>query len=283
MDAEVRYGFGKNWRKYVDSHVDDRAITLARNSLISALKLPDLKGKSFLDIGCGSGLFSYAAFLLGAARVVSFDYDADSVECCRSMRNLAGNPDTWEVFQGSILDDDLIRKLPRFDVVYSFGVLHHTGQMWKAIQNASKLVDPTGRFYFTIYNKVEYKTLTTFRGSHFWYRMKKAYNRSRIFRAIVLPTYVCGQFLKLVVKWPLTGKTPVRQIQEYDGARGMSWYRDIHDWLGGFPFEFARVDELFRFCKNDLGFKLEDLQNNGMNCLLLAKENSVESRCPPMS
>ena len=91
---------------------------------------------TFLDVGCGSGLHSPAALTAGAKRIVSFDLDSDSVETSRRLWELVGKPKNWVICQGSILDHEFVTTLEPADIVYSWGVLHHTGDMWTALRYA---------------------------------------------------------------------------------------------------------------------------------------------------
>ena len=79
-----RFEFGKNWGRFL-AVLNDERISEAEASLKSMLKVEGLTGKSFLDIGSGSGLFSLAARRLGA-RVHSFDYDPQSVACTAELK-----------------------------------------------------------------------------------------------------------------------------------------------------------------------------------------------------
>src|SRR5690242_2119540 len=145
-----RFEFGKNWAAFLSVLNDDR-IAIARQSLSE--KLGSLQGKTFLDIGCGSGLFSLSAAKLGASRIVSIDFDPQSVACARELkRRYFPAMDSWEIAQGSVLDDAFLATLGTFDVVYIWGVAHHTGNMWKALGNLPPLVGPGGQLYTAIYN-----------------------------------------------------------------------------------------------------------------------------------
>ncbi len=259
-NEELRFGFGKNWRRYVACHLDDQAATRATNSLKRLLMLDDLQGRRFLDIGCGSGLFSQAAFRLGADEVFSFDFDPESVACCRTLAERAGAPGNWKVVQGSILDGRFLSGLGQFDIVYSWGVLHHTGDMYRALENAADLVHPGGLLDIAIYNKLEYQSLTKLRGSHYWLRMKRFYNNSGApVRFMLKSFYQMNEIAKMLVSL----KNPVREIRRYSSKRGMSWSVDIVDWIGGYPYQFARVDEIFEFCHCRLGLLLENLKSAG--------------------
>lgn len=255
--ADISFSFGRNWRDFLDRSIDEVQMRSAQERTRELLRVRNLDGLTFLDVGCGSGLFSRVAHSLGAARIVSFDVDPLSVECCLRMRSEAGNPANWNVLHGSILDDSFVRTLPRADVVYSWGVLHHTGDMWRAIRNAADLVRPGGRFAIAIYNKVEYDTLRSWRGSYWWLRMKRAYNRG-------------GPATKRAMEWTLASKSvagmllrlhsPMREIRDYKHRRGMSWRYDMIDWLGGYPYEFASAGEIFSFCHDELGMQLGRLR-----------------------
>ena len=146
-----RFEFGKNWAAFL-SVLDDERIATAEDSLKEMLECEDLQGKKFLDIGSGSGLFSLAARRLGAT-VHSFDFDPNSFACTQELRRryFPGDAD-WRIEQGSALDSKYLESLGKFDIVYSWGVLHHTGEMWKALENATLPVGAGGKLFVAIYN-----------------------------------------------------------------------------------------------------------------------------------
>ena len=259
MGKSGHYDFGGNWRSFIDHHLTEERRQEALCSLPAFLKRQSLEGATFVDVGCGSGLFSWAAYKLGATRIVSFDVNPRSVACCAQLRRDEGAPGHWEVFEASVLDSEAVGALGQFDVVYAWGVLHHTGRMWEAIENTAKLVKPGGSMWIAIYNRADGIGLYSdgrIGSSRFWEREKALYNRLPAFgQRAVDYTAASG----MVVGYLLAGRNPVREIREHQANRGMSWMVDIRDWLGGWPYEYASVQEVFTFVREQLGFELENV------------------------
>ncbi|HAW50654.1 TPA: class I SAM-dependent methyltransferase [bacterium] len=250
-----RFPFGKNWEEFLERYFSQERVEQAKRSLLEFLELPTLEGLYSLDIGCGSGLFSLAAYELGASKIISFDIDPFSVRCCQRLWGMKGNPKNWEVMEGDILNEAFVSKLEPADIVYSWGVLHHTGNMWKAIERAGSLVKPGGLFYIALYNKrLERK------GSRYWLKVKKRYNKSpMIVKRIMELTHIIRY---TIIPQVIRLKNPFEYVKNYDKtSRGMGFYTDLKDWLGGLPYEFATVCEVFRFCHKKLGFKLKNLKS----------------------
>ena len=245
-----RFEFGENWSRFLEVLNDER-ISEAEKSLKDMLEVEDLRGKSFLDIGSGSGLFSLAARRLGAV-VHSFDYDPQSVASTRELRRRYFLEDAeWTVEEGSALDREYVESLGKFDIVYSWGVLMATGDMWRALENASLPVADGGRLFIAIYNDQGAK-------SKLWYRIKRLYLSGTVGRSLAWALYIPYYIFGGVAVDLLKGRNPIARYTEYKRSRGMSMVHDWRDWLGGLPFEVAKPEEIFEFYR-DRGFVLEKL------------------------
>lgn len=254
INSGTRFEFGKNWQRFLDT-VSDQRIRLSEKGLAEFLKLESLKGKTFLDIGCGSGLSSLAAHRLGAA-VTSFDYDPHSVATTEMLKaKFAPKSTTWKTMTGSALDADYMQDLGTFDIVYSWGVLHHTGDMMTGLELAGKRVKPGGRLFVAIYNDQG-------RRSSVWRRIKRLYCATPdLFKWMLI-------LLCLIRLWGPTvlrdtcRLAPLRTWSDYGKSRGMSPWYDVVDWVGGYPFEVATPEQIFKFY-HDRGFTLRALKTCG--------------------
>lgn len=257
---DPKFAFGKNWANFL-RFVNEERIQLAQKSLSAFLEVNHLKGMTFLDVGSGSGLSSLAARRLGAT-VCSFDYDAQSVECTRELkrRYFPDDPE-WSVSEGSALDSAFLESLGEFDIVYSWGVLHHTGSMWKAIENVIGCSKHGGLIFIALYNDQG-------RISRAWTTIKRNYNRlPRFLRPLyawivmgpreaksALAALFRGRFGDYVRKWTRPGE------------RGMKRWHDIVDWVGGYPFEVASSRQVIEFFEQH-GLKLKKVNVcNGSGC-----------------
>ena len=271
IEPETRFEFGENWRRFL-AILDDERIHDAEESLKTYLGVDSLQGLTFLDIGSGSGLFSLAARRLGAD-VTSFDFDPQSVACTEELRRRYYPGDqNWKIEQGSALDRTYLDSLGKFDVVYSWGVLHHTGAMWLGVENAISCVDQDGgKLFIAIYNDQGWK-------SHLWWFIKLWYNHlprflKRPYVAVVSAIARMLVILKYTIKLrPMDGIAPMfRDTTE----RGMSARYDMVDWVGGFPYEFANMETLLDYF-GSRGFSvIRAVPTTGWGCHQLAVERKA--------
>jgi 2-polyprenyl-6-hydroxyphenyl methylase/3-demethylubiquinone-9 3-methyltransferase len=256
-----RFAFGENWRRFLTT-LDEERIARAEDSLREMLEVTDLVGRRFLDIGCGSGLFSLAARRLGA-RVHSFDYDPASVSCALELRRrfFPDDPD-WVVEEGSALDRGYLASLGTFDVVYSWGVLHHTGQMWPALDAATLPVAHGGQLFIAIYNDCGAE-------SEAWVIRKQRYcalpGPLKVpYALLVMAPYEARDIARSLLR----GK-PAEYFHSwtrYRGRRGMNRWYDLIDWVGGYPYEYASVDAITDFFA-ERGFGVQRvIANRGLGC-----------------
>ena len=249
-----RFEFGKNWSRFL-AVLDETRISEAEKSLKQMLDLKDLSGQRFLDIGSGSGLFSLAARRLGA-RVYSIDYDPKSVACARELKRRYFPQDVdWVIEEGSVLDRDFIQSLGKFEVVYSWGVLHHTGAMWQALENAGMPVAEGGRLFISIYNDQLYKSVI-------WRKIKRFYCSGLLGRGLTIGFFFPFFFLRGWVFDLLCLRNPLKRYTDYKKSRGMAVFTDWFDWLGGYPFEVAKPEQIFNFYR-ERGYRLQRLKTCG--------------------
>lgn len=244
------YWFGTNWKNFVRFHVNEKSLDFAKDKLRNFIAPYNLEGVSFLDIGCGSGIHSLAALNLGAAVVLSIDVDRESVNTSLMVRKKYGSSHflNWDIRQASILDIDMLEKLPKFDVVYAWGSLHHTGQVWRAIKNATIPVKQNGILALALYSK----DVTPEAAREFWLEKKKRYVTSGLAGRRYLEIWYIWKFL--MQKDPRKVGTVFKRIKEHKRNRGMNLLVDIRDWLGGWPMEFVGDREVIEFVE-EIGFK----------------------------
>ena len=251
---ENRFKFGKNWISFLRG-LNENSINHATESFNELTQDIQLEGKSFLDVGSGSGLSSLIAKNKGSSFVRSFDYDFQSVECTNKIKNRFYPDDKgWVISHGSVLDTQFLDSLGQFDFVYSWGVLHHTGKMHKALQNIDLNVKKGGFLFVAIYNDQGVK-------SKIWKFIKKIYSKVSLSRGVIILT---GYFIFWMPHffWGLLRLNPFRKWNNYKKNRGMSPHHDLVDWVGGYPFEVAKPREIIDFYSK-IGYKLLNLKTCG--------------------
>jgi SAM-dependent methyltransferase len=222
------FDFGSNWEEFSKRRIDRQRLEMACESLQSLLEEKSLAGKSFLDVGCGSGLFSIAAQKLGATKVIGIDINPRCIEISQVNRDLLAPSSPIEFHVASVLEPEQLKRFGRFDLVYAWGSLHHTGAMWNAVCNVSRCVAPEGILILAIYNK----HIT----SPVWKTIKWIYNQVPGMAQGFLVLIFAG--IIYVAKFLVTRTNPLKK------ERGMDFWFDVIDWIGGYPYEYATSREV---------------------------------------
>lgn len=224
LDPASHFAFGKNWLQFA-AKIDEARIAQAVEDLQRLTGLRDLRGRSFLDVGCGSGLHALAAHRMGATRIVGTDIDPDSVEASRVTFSRFA-PEVSARFEVCSVFDMHPDRFGDFDIVNSWGVLHHTGNMDRAIASAATLVAPGGIFLVALYRKTPFCPL--------WRRIKLWYSRATpAGQARAREVYIALRRFAAKVR----GRDFDAYVRDYGKHRGMNFYNDVHDWLGGYPYD----------------------------------------------
>ena len=259
IKLDKRFEFGKNWINFI-RNLSRQQISESKRALIDLIGSDNLDGKKFLDVGCGSGLMSLVARELGA-KVISFDFDKNSVNCSKKLKSkFMPGDDDWIILEGSVLDENYLNNFVGFDIVYSWGVLHHTGDMWKGLNNVLiPLKNEGSKLVIAIYNDQGYKSV-------FWRAVKKFYNINPLTAIIVLIIFLPLYVIINIMFGMILRRDPLAYFKDYRKNRGMSIYYDWIDWLGGYPYEFAKPEDIINFYKKK-GFYLENIiTTNSLGC-----------------
>lgn len=240
--AALAFDFGENWDHFSRDVLDRTRLAAAADSLTALFGAERLRGARVCDVGCGSGLFSIAAATLDADRVLGFDINPRGIAVAqRNLAQLAPEAAGRVSFiQGSALDPGFATGLGHFDMVYAWGSLHHTGAMWPAIETTARLVDEGGTLVLALYNRHW--------SSPGWTAVKVLYNLCpRVARPLLNVGFGALIYLATLVA---TGSSPLRK------ERGMDFWYDVIDWLGGYPYEYAGIEEV-RTRVEAMGFRME--------------------------
>jgi len=217
------FDFGSNWAEFSKRHVDQSRLKMACQSMRALLGAENIGGESFIDVGCGSGLFSIAAHRLGAAKVVGIDVNQRCIEIAQANRDLLAPGAPIEFHIASVLDVEQLKGFGTFDLVYAWGSLHHTGSMWNAVHNVLRCVAPEGTLVLAIYNK--HSTSPAWRSIKWFYnQVPQLIQRFMIF---IFAGVIYG------AKFLVTRTNPLKK------ERGMDFWFDVVDWVGGYPYEYA--------------------------------------------
>jgi len=142
----LNYSEGVTWRKYfVEPHIIDFA------------QHWKWKGRRVLDLGCGIGTDTLT-FAWYGADIYAIDISAESLKVAMRRATAEGLDGKIRWGLGNIERPfhpapDWIREWRDFDLVYSFGVIHHTPVPWYAVRNAYNSLKPGGEFRLMLYHR----------------------------------------------------------------------------------------------------------------------------------
>jgi 2-polyprenyl-6-hydroxyphenyl methylase/3-demethylubiquinone-9 3-methyltransferase len=273
LDSDsVQFDFGENWKSFSGSALTVEAVDAARLGFRDLFRDVPLAGRSFLDIGFGQGLGLCLAHEAGAD-VHGCDINPKCVDALRLTARffpdfpLASVP----VVVGSILESTTVRNVQAlaarlgstgFDVIQSWGVLHHTGNMSAALKNAGSLVNPGGHFVIAIYN--------THWSSPAWRVLKRAY--------VAAPAFAQKSIIALLVPIILLAKFAVTRQNPWRQERGMDFRHDVIDWVGGYPYEYATIEGMETKLRAE-GFEMQRVIRasvpTGCNQLVFTKASAI--------
>jgi len=226
------FDFGENWVAYSREALTKEKVESARIDFKQLYSGISFEGKRFLDIGFGQGLALLFAKEMGAI-VTGCDINHKCKESLEITKQVVGYKGEITTIIGSILSKETMNALRgdcnnKFDIVHSWGVLHHTGSMYKSLKDVTTLVENDGYIVLAIYNRHWSSPLWRFIKFVYCYMPQMV---QKLLIAGLTPIIVASKFI-------VTGKNPLKC------KRGMSFFHDVTDWIGGYPYEYASSEEI---------------------------------------
>ena len=233
------FKFGENWKNF-SNLIDNNRLKEAVTSLKKLTNKKSLNNLSFLDIGCGSGLCSLAAIQLNCKKIYAIDQDEQSIKTTKKVLQKS----RFKKVKVEKKDLFTLNEKEKFDIVYSWGVLHHTGNMLEAIKKSTKMVSKNGMLILALYKKTKLCNL--------WKIEKYIYKSSpKVIQNFIKNLFIFLFKLAMILK----RKNFSNYINDYKTKRGMDFYHDVHDWLGGYPYESISIEEISKIM-DKFGYKM---------------------------
>ena len=233
------FKFGENWKNF-SNLIDNNRLKEAVTSLKKLTNKKSLNNLSFLDIGCGSGLSSLAAIQLNCKKIYAIDQDEQSIKTTKKVLQKS----RFKKVKVEKKDLFTLNEKEKFDIVYSWGVLHHTGNMLEAIKKSTKMVSKNGILILALYKKTKLCNL--------WKIEKYIYKSSpKVIQNFIKNLFIFLFKLAMILK----RKNFSNYINDYKTKRGMDFYHDVHDWLGGYPYESISFEEISKIM-DKFGYKM---------------------------
>ena len=233
------FKFGENWKNF-SNLIDNNRLKEAVTSLKKLTNKKSLNNLSFLDIGCGSGLSSLAAIQLNCKKIYAIDQDEQSIKTTKKVLQKS----RFKKVKVEKKDLFTLNEKEKFNIVYSWGVLHHTGNMLEAIKKSTKMVSKNGILILALYKKTKLCNL--------WKIEKYIYKSSpKVIQNFIKNLFIFLFKLAMILK----RKNFSNYINDYKTKRGMDFYHDVHDWLGGYPYESISIEEISKIM-DKFGYKM---------------------------
>lgn len=193
------------------------------------------RGKTVLDVGCGSGRWTYAMASLGA-RVVAVDFSEAAVQITSEVtERMDGGAGEVTVIQASLFH--LPFESAQFDFVVSWGVLHHTYDTAAAFRRIAPLVRPGGLFYVMVYER---RNPVKVAGTELLRRVLRKLSPERRYRAcggLVIKNRLLFQLVRGVIAC-----VPARDLSETLDAQTAQF--GLYDWYSPRYNHLHRVEEI---------------------------------------
>lgn len=130
--------------------------------LVTFADFPSVKGKKVLEIGCGIGTATIQFARAGASKVVAVDLSEKSLELAKKRAEIYGFSDIIQFYHGNAEELSSIIPKESFDLIFSFGVIHHTPFPGKILKEMAAYTDSNSVVKVMVYYRFSWKSFWIF-------------------------------------------------------------------------------------------------------------------------